>query len=201
MTADEQGAGPAGQPPSYVSGHVPASASLVQMRAEWIIFYDAQYHRVIRFVMQRGASLEDAQEAAHEALTESWMMMTTQPAKWRAITNQSAWIRTVAFRKYQRPPGPHIRPPLAADAELPDLPTPGPGLDEVTAQAQMVLQALRTLDEEARAVMAFTLDGFGTAEIAAELDISEQRVRDVKKKARTTLKRVLAVSNEGSEQR
>ena len=138
---------------------------------------------------------------AHEAFTESWKMMAVQPAEWLAITNQPAWIRRVAFRKYQRPPGPRIRPQFAADAEIPNLSAPGPGPGEMTVQAQMVLQALHTLDEEAGAVMAFDLDGFTTAEIAAALGISEQRVRDVKKKARRALKRVLAVSVEGSEQR
>jgi hypothetical protein len=36
----------------------------------------------------------------------------------------------------------------------------------------MVLQALRNLDEEARAVMAFDLDDFPTADIAAALEIT-----------------------------
>jgi hypothetical protein len=38
----------------------------------------------------------------------------------------------------------------------PDLPRPGPGPGELTGQTQTVLQARRGLDEQARAVMAFT---------------------------------------------
>lgn len=55
----------------------------------------------------------------------------------------------------------------------------------------MVLQALRTLDEESRAVMAFHLDDFTTKEIAAALELTEQRVRDVMKKARAALRTAL----------
>jgi DNA-directed RNA polymerase specialized sigma24 family protein len=40
--------------------------------------------------------------------------------------------------------------------------------------------------------MAFTLDDFTTADIAAALGIAQQRVRDVKKKARAGLTRQLA---------
>jgi DNA-directed RNA polymerase specialized sigma24 family protein len=155
----------------------------------------------VRFVMLDGASLEEAQDAAHEAFTESWTLMATDPAKWLAITNQPAWIRTVALRKYRRPPGPRIRPLLAAGAEIPDLPCPRPGPGETTVETQLVLQALRNIDEEARAVMAFGLDDFTTAEIAGALGITEQRVRDVRKKARAALKRALAVIPEGRDLR
>jgi RNA polymerase sigma-70 factor (ECF subfamily) len=71
---------------------------------------------------------------------------------------------------------------------------PGPGHAELTAQAQAILQALRGLDTEARAVMAFSLDGFTTADVADALKITQQRVRDVKKRARTALKRQLAAT-------
>lgn len=171
------------------------------MRTAWISLYDTHYHRVVRFVMLDGASLEEAQDAAHEAFTESWTLMATDPAKWLAITNQPAWIRTVALRKYRRPPGPRIRPLLAAGAEIPDLPCPRPGPGETTVETQLVLQALRNIDEEARAVMAFGLDDFTTAEIAGALGITEQRVRDVRKKARAALKRALAVIPEGRDLR
>ena len=182
----------------------PASApgSLVETRTEWINFYDTHYHRVIRFVMlHSGASLEDAQDAAHEAFTESWEMMATDPARWRAITNQSAWIRTVAVRRHRRPPGPRIRSHMSADAEIPDLPCPDPGPGEMTAQTQTVLLALSNLDAESRTVMAFYLDDFTVADIASALGVTEQRVRDMQKRARATLKRALGVNYRSREQR
>jgi len=43
-------------------------------------------------------------------------------------------------------------------------------------------------------VMAYLMDGFPAAVIATTLGITEQRVRDVTKRARTALKRTLAQS-------
>lgn len=171
------------------------------MRGEWIGFFDSQYHRVIRFVMNNGATLHEAQDAAQEAFIESWCMAQTRPAEWAAITGKEAWIRTVALRKYRRPPGARTR--LRADpaAEMPEIPAVGASPEELAVQSQMVLRALRSLDEEARAVMAFHLDEFITREIAATLGVNEQRVRDILKRARKDLKRHLARSAEGSEQR
>ena len=177
----------AGEPEPERSGPV-----LEKIRAEWIDFYDAHYYRVVRFVMFNGAYLEDARDAAQEAFTESWALMDSQPDRWVAIRSKEAWIRTVALRRYRRPVGPRIRPQLAGEAVIPDLPDPAPGPCELTAEAQTVLQTLRGLDKQARAVMAFYLDDFPTGAIADALDITEQRVRDVKKKARAALKIALA---------
>ena len=63
--------------------------------------------------------------------------------------------------------------------------------EDLTIQAQLVLQALQALDEEARAVIAFDIDGIPSADIARELQITQQRVRDVRKKARAGLKHQL----------
>ncbi len=97
----------------------------------------------------------------------------------------------MAVRKYRRPPGPRRRP-LIAGNEIPDIPAPGPGHDELTAQTQLVLRALRALDEEARAVMAFDQDDIAVADIAAALGITDRRVWDIKKRARAALKKELA---------
>ena len=201
MTADERGGGPGRPAPLIRQRARGESVSLWQVRAEWISFYDTEYHQVIGFMMKNGASLQDAQDAAQEAFAESWDLMQTRPGTWRAIANQRAWIRTVALRKYRRPPGPRIRPQLAPGPEIPELPAHEPEPGELTVQTQAVLHALRCLDEEARPVMAFRLDEFSTEEIAAALGIAEQRVRDIMKKARRDLKRILAASAEGSEQR
>jgi RNA polymerase sigma factor (sigma-70 family) len=179
---------PAARPPAPVSGN------LLQMRAEWIGFYDTHYYRVVRFMMHVGASPADAQDAAQEAFTESWKLMCCDTAAWQAIDGKAAWIRTLALRRYARPPGSRRRPLTAIDGAIPDQPASGPDHAELTAQALTVLQALRSLDREARAVMAFSLDGFTTADTADALKITPQRVRDVKKKARVALKRGLAAT-------
>jgi len=62
----------------------------------------------------------------------------------------------VALRRYLRPPpGPRIRPLLAEDTDIPELPDPGPGPGRLTVLTQTVLQALGSLDEETRTVTAF----------------------------------------------
>lgn len=179
--------------PTISSGGLPSfnPGNLVQMRAEWIDFFDAHYHRVVRFLMHNGASLADAQDAAQEAFTESFDLMSQSPERWANVMGKPTWIRTVALRRYRRPPGPRRRP-LTAGNEIPDLPALGPGHDELTVQAQLILQALQALDEEARTVMAFGLDDIPTADTAYVLGITQQRVRDVRKKARTVLKQELA---------
>jgi RNA polymerase sigma factor (sigma-70 family) len=163
-----------------------------EVRASWINFYDTHYPRVMRFVMHSGACLQDAQDAVQEAFTESWTLMNSNPDRWSEVSRKEAWIRVVAWRRYLRPPGPRIRPPVADGAVIPDLPDPGLGPSELTTQTQMVLQTLRGLDEDERVVMAFYLDDFPTEEIATALNLTEQRVRDIKKKARAALKIALA---------
>jgi DNA-directed RNA polymerase specialized sigma24 family protein len=75
------------------------------VRAEWISFYDDHYHRVVRFIMHAGASPADAQDAAQEAFTESWKLMTSNPAAWQAVDRKAGWVRTTALRRLTRPPG------------------------------------------------------------------------------------------------
>jgi DNA-directed RNA polymerase specialized sigma24 family protein len=137
-----------------------------KLRAAWIEFYDAHYHRVIRFLTHNGAGLLDAQDAVQEAFTESWALMERNSDQWMAITGMPGWIRVVALRRYRRPPGARIRPLLAEGTDMPDVPDPSPGPGRLTVLTQTVLQTLRGLDEEMRAVAAFYLDDFSTDEIA-----------------------------------
>ena len=87
----------------------------------------------------------------------------------------------VALRPYKRPPG-RRRRPLIAGNEIPDMPAPEPGHDELTSETQLVLRALLALGEQARAVIAFDMDGIPAADTAAAaLGITTQRVRDIRK--------------------
>jgi RNA polymerase sigma factor (sigma-70 family) len=158
---------------------------------DWISFFDAEFQHVIGFLMKNGASLNDAQDAAGDAFAESWALTSRNPERWSQIANKRAWIRTVALRKLLRPPGSRIRPQEYSVADVPDTADAHADLEELTVQTQLVLQALATLDEEARSVVAFQLDGFSSAEIAQSLGVTDQRVRDISKKARRQLKRWL----------
>jgi RNA polymerase sigma factor (sigma-70 family) len=166
------------------------------MEADWIAWFRGEHHLVVRFVMKNGASLEDASDAAEDAFEDAWALLRQQPAKWSQIRDRRGWIRAVALRKHRRPPGPRRRP-LTSDTKIPDVAAPGLEPGELTAQTQAVLQALRGLDDPERAVMAFRTDGFPVADIADALQISEQKVRDVTKRARAALKRTLAQPLEG----
>lgn len=189
MTAGDQQS--AGQATAAAVQAAPGAGSLAAAaRAEWIRFYDDHFYRVVRFLMLSGASRPDAEDAAHDAFTDSYNLAVGSPDRWQAITCKAAWIRTVAQRRHRRPPGPRQRPLTTRD-EIPDLPAPAPGPEDLTIQAQLVLRALQALDEEARAVIAFGIDGIPAADIARELGITQQRVRDVRKKARAVLKRQL----------
>ena len=194
MAADERPPVPAGPRPAVPGPAARRPANLVAMRTDWIALYDAEYHVVVRFVMSNGASLEDARDAAEEAFLDSWALMIQQPDRWAQIGDHRSWIRVVALRKYRRPPGPRRRPLVADNVGIPDLAAPGLEPGELTAQTQAVLQALRSLDEQAQAVMAFLMDGFPAVAIASTLGLTDQRVRDVAKKARATLKRTLGQS-------
>jgi RNA polymerase sigma factor (sigma-70 family) len=193
MSPGEARPDPAGSPPGFPSVAVPAIMGA--MRAAWLDLYDAELHLVIRFVMKSGpAGLEDARDAAHEAFLESWRLMNTRPGDWSAVRNPRAWLRTVALRRLRRPPGPRNRPLLTTGADLPDVPAPALDPGEFTAQVQAVLAELRQLDPEAREVMAYLTDGFPAAAIGEAMGITEQRARDVIRRARADLKRSLAAA-------
>jgi RNA polymerase sigma factor (sigma-70 family) len=166
--------------------------SPVAMRTAWVEFYDHEYQPVVRFVVRLGAGLEDARDAAGEAFTESLVLVNREPEKWAQIEDKRSWVRSVVLRKYKRPPGKRIQPLVDKYADIPELPDPGLEPGELTAQTQAVLQELHKLDEETRTVMAYYMDRFPAAVTANELGITEQRVRDLTKKARATLKRNLS---------
>ncbi|WP_378186595.1 sigma-70 family RNA polymerase sigma factor [Actinomadura rayongensis] len=154
------------------------------MRQDFLDFFDAEFHLVVRFVMRDGAGLHDAQDCAQHAFVQGWR--TVQNGRWEQITQPRAWIRTVALRHHRTFDRRQV-PVL----QLPEAPAPGPGHAEITGQARDLVAALRLLDQDARTALAFTLDDIPTPVIAAHLDVSEQRVWDLLKKARRTLKKHL----------
>jgi RNA polymerase sigma factor (sigma-70 family) len=165
---------------------------LEEMRAELLQLYDAHYHRVVAFLRAYGATLLDAQDAAQEAFLEAWRAVTT-PGGWEQVEHPAAWIRMIALRRYRRPSDRRRQPPTTIISDdLLELPQPGPDPADLTAQTLDVLAALRSLDSEVRAVMAFYLDGFSAVETGAALEIDDQRVRNLRKKGRAQLAQILA---------
>jgi RNA polymerase sigma factor (sigma-70 family) len=159
------------------------------MSADFSEFFDSQSHKVVAFLMQNGASLQDAEDAAQQALVDAWKLSQDR-VRWEKIRNPEGWIREVARRKYLRPPGPRRRPPTQA-GDLPEMPSLQADPGELTPATLDLLAALRTLDDEARAVMAYRMDGFNFREIADAMGIYEQRARDIQKRTRRILMRIL----------
>lgn len=194
MTPGDQVPAQANESASAANSHIAAAraARMADMRADFLDFFDRNYHPLVRFVMLNGAALQDAQDAVQEAFLQA-LERLEQPNGWETIRNPHAWIRKVALNKYRRPPGVRRRPCASPAADIPDVSQPAAtDHGELTTQAQYVLAMLGGLDEEARAVMAFHIDGFSIADIASHLDITDQRVRDQLKKARKILRHKLA---------
>jgi DNA-directed RNA polymerase specialized sigma24 family protein len=194
MTRPDPGeyGGPAG--PLATAGEAAAlagDARLAKIREDFLIFYDREYHGVVRFVMRCGASLLAAEDAVQDAFVDAWEL-TARIDAWTAITEPRGWIRRVALRKYRRPPGKHRRPPTVSVGDLPEMPQPGHSQMDLTDGTLFVVAALRRLAPEMQAVMAFHLDGFTGPQIASQLGITAQKARDVLKAARKILARDLA---------
>ena len=184
---DRRGAEPAG-----AAACDPAlDARVTEARAEFVDFYDGEYHLVVRFVMRCGASMPAAEDAVQEAFIDAWLL-TARPDKWAEVTDRSGWIRKVAMLRYIRPPGPRRRVLAVLVPDIPETARPDAGHDDLAPGTMLVLDALRSLDLLPRAVMAYHLDGFSGPEIAVQLGITQQQARDLLKKARKILAAKLA---------
>ena len=149
---------------------------------EFAEFFRTEHKKLVRFVMAIGAGGDEAAEIAQVTFVKAF-------ESWSSIRVPHAWIRRVAAnelaaaRKAARRETPH--------ATLPD----EPGLvstalaAELTEEARQVLAALQALPPGQRQVMAWIIDGFGAAEIARELGVSPEAVRQSHAKARKNLGR------------
>jgi RNA polymerase sigma factor (sigma-70 family) len=166
-------------------------ARTAEIRSDWLAFYDREYSLVVRFVMRCGASLQAAEDAVQDAFVDAWTL-TARADAWMAITDPRGWIRRVALRKYRRPPGKHRRPAAVPVSDFPEMAQPGQSHTDLTNETLLVTAALRRLEPESQAAMAFHLDGFTGPQIASQLGITDQKARDLLKAARRVLARELA---------
>ena len=164
-----------------------------QPREAFLNLAEHHYRRVIQMLMLLGADQEDAKDAAQDAFLQGWDRVSD--SRWAAVVKPDAWIRKVALRCYQRPPGrARTQPLIAQGVELPDIAEFGPGHAELTEQTLWVIELLGSLPMDQRTVMALTIDKLTCTEIAQVMDLTPQQVLDLRKRARKALIPVLAVT-------
>ena len=157
------------------------AATMTRMRGQFIELYDREHRGLVRFLMNSGADLQLAEDAMQEAFAAAWAKVRS--GDWDDIDNPPAWIRAVGLRAYWRRR-------RGLDLVVPDLseaPSPAPSPIDLADEAQLVLTELHALPPRERIAMAFEIDGFSCKETGDHLGITEQQVRDLRKKARKAL--------------
>jgi RNA polymerase sigma-70 factor (ECF subfamily) len=155
----------------------------ISIDAEFDRFFRASYRDLVRHVMRFGATLDEAEEAAQEA-------MTTAYERWTTIANPGAWTWRVACRAYLRVARRRrIREVLAPSDGLPSSWT-ADGTDALLGTFR-VRSLLARLAAQQRRVVAWWLDGYQFNEIANKLDVQTSTVRSLFRHARSRLQRVL----------
>jgi RNA polymerase sigma factor (sigma-70 family) len=168
---------PAAPQEAGMHDQVPAGVSTV----EYAMLYQAEYPRLVRFLIGCGANWHDANDKAQHALIALYN-------QWGTVRSPRSWLRTVAFREFIR-----TRDPNECFLEGQDqLRVPeGPADIESLLEQDAVLSAIRQLPPLQRQVFALHFDQLGTSEIAELLGISENAARQNLKRARDRLKELL----------
>ncbi|BEL12111.1 sigma-70 family RNA polymerase sigma factor [Actinoplanes sichuanensis] len=154
--------------------------------AAFEVFFRENYPRVERFLWSLCPDRHLVDDAVQEAFIVAY-------AKWDVVSRHQRpliWVRKVARNKLwhlQAQNGRHREAPL--DDIVPDrLTEPA---DPYEAR-QTILYLLRRLPRRQREVLALEMDGSTDAEIALELDITENTVRTYKAEARRRFQELAA---------
>jgi RNA polymerase sigma factor (sigma-70 family) len=164
------------------AGPLPAGSGGMR-DVEFAEFFRAEHKKLIRFVMANGADSDQAAEIAQVTFVKAFEC-------WNVIRTPRAWIRRVAVNELTAARQAARRE--TPQATLPDSPVPGSATlaVELSEEACQVLAALQALPPRQRQVMAWIIDGFGATEIARELAVSPESVRQSYAKARKNLGRL-----------
>jgi RNA polymerase sigma factor (sigma-70 family) len=149
-------------------------------------FYRRFVPVLIALLVWQGARLHEAADIAQETMIRAYQ-------HWSEINNPSAWSCTVASRKLAR----HIAsideyPVARLSAHGSLLPH---SLDvETWERRHEILRVLEHLSPRQRQVLAWTMYGYGPAEIASELQITFQTVRTNLSEAHSALDAYLSTT-------
>ncbi|WP_171064135.1 RNA polymerase sigma factor [Actinomadura soli] len=147
-------------------------------------YYRSDLTTLIRFLMHLGASSEDAQEIAQEA-----MMAVLKT--WRCVDEPQAYARAAAKTIFMRRIGKAKRDQDAAKRAWTPEQHRSPFVS-FAAEAESVMQMLRMLPPEQREVMAWTIDGYTPSQIAKATNQNAATVRSHLRHARASMKNHLA---------
>jgi RNA polymerase sigma-70 factor (ECF subfamily) len=150
--------------------------------ASFDAFFRLRYRDLVRYLGRLGATVDDAEEAAQDAMTAAY-------ERWHRISNPDAWIWRVACRGYLRTdrrrrlrevlrPGERVPQSAVADES------------DAFASIQVVRGLLLGLATQQRRVVAWWLQGYRFEEIATKLNVRTATVRSSFRHARVRLREV-----------
>jgi RNA polymerase sigma factor (sigma-70 family) len=164
-------------------GQAPAGVSTV----EYAMLYQAEKPRLMRYLLQCGASWHDADDAAQRALTALY-------EQWGTVRKPRPWLRTVAFREFINARGAN-ESSLEDDDQL-SVPVDFADVESLLEQ-DAVLSAIRQLPPLQQQVFALHFDQLSTSEIAEARRITGAAVRQNLARARARLKELLGLTPRG----
>jgi RNA polymerase sigma factor (sigma-70 family) len=149
-------------------------------------FYREFLPTLVGFLIWQGAGRAHAEDLAAETMLRAFH-------SWDRVLHPQAWCRTVGYRLLMKDVVGHPEEPVPRPPER-----PGDGLidQEVWAQQDPVLRLLSRLPMRQRQVLAWSVDGYSPAEIAVELRLAPDNVRQNLKKAREQMLRLLHADKE-----
>lgn len=155
--------------------------------------YRAERSRLVRYLMSMGARQYQADDAVQAAFALAY-------DRWESIRQPRAWLYKVALHESYRADANQRNREIPAGDALPDrAAAPDTGdLVVLNEEEERVLAALAALPGRQRQVMALTIAGFSTAEIAEELGCHPAAVRQNQVRARDTLARHLGINRGAS---
>jgi RNA polymerase sigma factor (sigma-70 family) len=151
------------------------------MEAQYDQFFRASFRLIVKVVMEYGARIDEAEDAAAHAAVEVF-------ARWVEVRDPLQYAIKAAlnsfYRSRQREGESHRRAIRAL------LLTPGPDHDatlDARQERSHVVGLLSTLPAAQREVMAYTVDGFSPTEMAGMLGKTPEAVRANLRHARKRL--------------
>ncbi|OZM71989.1 RNA polymerase subunit sigma [Amycolatopsis antarctica] len=142
-------------------------------------YFTADFPLLVGFLCKLGFEIEAARDAATEAMLDACL-------RWEAVESPAAWVRRAGSRLAAERVARHETGDDRAgraDRSCPDRHVEDK-LIALVESASQVVALLARLPERQRVVLAWSLDGFGTAEIAEQIDLGEADVRSALRDAR-----------------